>query len=124
MAGSSAGFHEGEDRLSPATRDLHRALVSLMEELEAMDWYQQRIDAGSDAELRAILAHNRDEEAEHAAMLIEWIRRRAPFFEAPLREYLFTDGDIPGRERANATPPRLDGGPRPGPRPLGALRDA
>ncbi len=75
MAGASQGFHEDEKVLSSRTRDLHRALVSLQEELEAVDWYQQRADATEDPELRAILEHNRDEEKEHAMMLLEWLRR-------------------------------------------------
>jgi ferritin-like protein len=97
---SSTGFHEAEEHLAPATRDMHRAIVSLMEELEAVDWYQQRMDATQDGELRDILRHNRDEEKEHAAMVLEWIRRHDPSFDAKLREYLFTEGSIVGRERA------------------------
>jgi ferritin-like protein len=97
---SSEGLHESEDRLTPATRDMHRAIVSLMEELEAVDWYQQRIDAADDGELREILRHNRDEEKEHAAMVLEWIRRRDNVFDAKLREFLFTEGPIVGREQA------------------------
>ena len=97
---SSTSFHESEERLKPATRDMHRAIVSLMEELEAVDWYQQRMDATEDSELRDILRHNRDEEKEHAAMVLEWIRRRDGTFDAKLREYLFTEGSIVGRERA------------------------
>ena len=97
---SSTGFHEAEQHLAPTTRDMHRAIVSLMEELEAVDWYQQRMDATADGELREILRHNRDEEKEHAAMVLEWIRRRDPSFDAKLREYLFTEGSIVGRERA------------------------
>ena len=97
---SSVSLHEPEERLAPATRDMHRAIVSLMEELEAVDWYQQRMDATQDGELRDILRHNRDEEKEHAAMVLEWIRRRDPSFDAKLREYLFTEGSIVGRERA------------------------
>ena len=84
--------------LRPATMERHRAIVSLMEELEAIDWYQQRIDATHDDELREILEHNREEEQEHAAMVLEWIRRRDPKFDAHLREYLFTEGRIVGRE--------------------------
>jgi ferritin-like protein len=76
MAGASQGFHEDESRLSSRTKDLHRAIVSLQEELEAVDWYQQRADACEDPELREILEHNRDEEKEHAMMLLEWLRRR------------------------------------------------
>jgi ferritin-like protein len=98
MAQSSASFHESEEHLTTASRDLHRAIVSLMEELEAVDWYQQRIDATQDAELREILAHNRDEEKEHAAMVLEWIRRRDRGFDTKLREYLFTEGSIVARE--------------------------
>jgi ferritin-like protein len=91
---ASTGFHESEERLTPATRDLHRAIVSLMEELEAVDWYQQRVDATDDAELREILAHNRDEEKEHAAMVLEWIRRRDDGFSGVLKTYLFSEGSI------------------------------
>jgi hypothetical protein len=79
---------------------MHRALVSLMEELEAIDWYQQRIDAAQDDGLRAILRHNREEEIEHAAMVLEWIRRRDGDFDARLRQYLYSEGDIVDRERA------------------------
>jgi len=91
---SSEGFHERYEDLSEGTRDLHRAIASLMEELEAVDWYQQRVDACSDQELKAILAHNRDEEKEHAAMVLEWIRRRDPGFHEQLKTYLFTDKPI------------------------------
>jgi uncharacterized protein len=97
---NSVGFHESNDALTPATMDLHRALTSLMEELEAVDWYQQRVDAATDDELRAILAHNRDEEMEHAAMVLEWIRRRTPKMDEVLRTYLFTEGSIIGLEKA------------------------
>jgi hypothetical protein len=98
MPQGSTTFHESEERLSPATRDMHRAIVSLMEELEAVDWYQQRMDATEDGELREILRHNRDEEKEHAAMVLEWIRRHDGVFDAKLREYLFIEGSIVGRE--------------------------
>lgn len=94
MPSGSAAFHESEDRLTQRTRDLHRAIVSLGEELEAIDWYQQRIDATEDGELREILRHNRNEEIEHASMLLEWIRRREPDFAERLRPRLFTDGSI------------------------------
>jgi ferritin-like protein len=100
MAASSAGFHEASEKLTAATMDMHRAIVSLMEELEAVDWYQQRVDAASDDELREILAHNRDEEKEHAAMVLEWIRRRDPAFDTMLREYLFTTSSIVRVEEA------------------------
>ncbi len=88
------GLHEAADELSEATRNMHRAIVSLIEELEAVDWYQQRADACKDRELKAILAHNRDEEKEHAAMLLEWIRRKDPAFSRELKDYLFTDKAI------------------------------
>ena len=91
---SHEGYHESVDKLTEKTQDMHRAIVSLMEELEAIDWYQQRIDVCKDKELRAILAHNRDEEKEHAAMVLEWIRRQDPSFDKELREYLFTDKPI------------------------------
>jgi ferritin-like protein len=88
---ASVGYHEPIEELSDQTRDMHKAIVSLMEELEAIDWYNQRVDACKDEELKAILAHNRDEEKEHAAMVMEWIRRRDPVFSAEMKEYLFTD---------------------------------
>src|SRR5581483_10621867 len=100
MAGNSGSFHESEERLRPETMDHHRAIVSLMEELEAVDWYDQRIDATSDPELRAILVHNRDEEKEHAAMALEWLRRHDPELDRFLRQYLFTEGSITGIEEA------------------------
>jgi ferritin-like protein len=87
-------LYEPINEISDETRDLHRAITSLMEELEAVDWYQQRVDACRDDELRAILAHNRDEEKEHAAMVLEWIRRRDPDFDKELRDYLFTNKPI------------------------------
>ena len=91
---SSVGYHEPVEELSDETRDMHRAIVSLIEELEAVDWYNQRADACRDPELKAILAHNRDEEKEHAAMAIEWLRRHDPVFDRHLRTYLFTTGNI------------------------------
>jgi ferritin-like protein len=90
----SAGLHEPESRLSPETIDRHRAIVSLQEELEAIDWYDQRVEATSDPELAEVLAHNRDEEKEHAAMTLEWLRRRDPVLDAQLRRYLFTSGPL------------------------------
>ncbi|MFB8829385.1 encapsulin-associated ferritin-like protein [Azotobacter sp. CWF10] len=91
---SSVGYHEPIEELSAETRDMHRAIVSLMEELEAIDWYNQRVDACRDPELRAILAHNRDEEKEHATMVLEWIRRKDPKFSGEFKEYLFSEGPI------------------------------
>ena len=91
---SNEGYHEPIDELSDSTRDMHRAIISLMEELEAIDWYNQRVDACKDPELAAILAHNRDEEKEHAAMALEWIRRNDSVFAAELKDFLFTDKPI------------------------------
>jgi ferritin-like protein len=91
---SHEDLHEAASDLSESTRDMHRAIVSLIEELEAVDWYQQRVDACKDPELRAILAHNRDEEKEHAAMVLEWIRRRDGAFDKELKDYLFTKDPI------------------------------
>jgi uncharacterized protein len=98
MTSQSAGTHEPLEKLETLTVDLHRALRSLMEELEAVDWYQQRVDATDDADLKRVLAHNRDEEIEHAAMVLEWIRRNNSTFDRMLRAYLFTEGEITGIE--------------------------
>ena len=92
MASSSATLHE--DNLKPKTIDQHRAYVSLQEELEAADWYNQRVEGATDPELAAILAHNRDEEKEHAAMVLEWLRRSDPKLDEHLRTYLFTEGSL------------------------------
>jgi uncharacterized protein len=94
MAGSSDTYHEPLDKLSSATQDMHRALVSLQEELEAVDWYQQRADATEDPELKAILLHNMREEIEHASMVLEWLRRNHPDFATHLRTYLFQEKPI------------------------------
>lgn len=93
---SNEGYHEPIDELTNETRDMHRAIASLMEELEAVDWYNQRVDACKNEELKAILAHNRDEEKEHAAMVLEWIRRQDPSFDKELKDYLFTDPPVSG----------------------------
>ena len=94
MAGNSAGFHEDESKLSVHLMDRHRAIVSIMEELEAVDWYDQRVEATTDPALAEILAHNRDEEKEHAAMTLEWLRRHDAKWDANLHTYLFTDEDV------------------------------
>jgi ferritin-like protein len=91
---SNEGYHEPIGELKDDTRNMHRAITSLMEELEAVDWYNQRVDACKDTELREILTHNRDEEKEHAAMLLEWIRRQDSTFDKKLKDYLFTDKPI------------------------------
>lgn len=100
MAGASNTLHEDPSILSSSTRDIHRALVSLQEELEAVDWYRQRAEACADGELRALLAHNMREEIEHAAMLLEWLRRTDPDFDTHLRTYLYTEGSILEAEEA------------------------
>jgi hypothetical protein len=94
MAGSSDTYHESLDKLSSRTQDMHRALVSLQEELEAVDWYQQRADATEDAELKAILLHNMREEIEHASMVLEWLRRNHADFSQHLHTYLFQQKPI------------------------------
>lgn len=91
---SSEVLHVAREKLKPYTLHLHYAITSLMEELEAVDWYRQRADDTDDTDLREVLLHNAKEEMEHASMLIEWIRRKEPLFDAQLREYLFTDRPI------------------------------
>lgn len=95
---SSEGLHAPRERLSAKTLSMHHAIVSLMEELEAADWYRQRADDCDDEALKAILLHNMREEVEHAAMVLEWLRRNDDVFDSQLREYLFKDGDIAGHE--------------------------
>jgi hypothetical protein len=104
MAGET--LHEERSELGPEILDRHRAISTIMEELEAINWYNQRIKASTDAELRAILAHNRNEEKEHASMLLEWLRRQDAEFDTHLRTFLFSSGPI--REKpaeAAAVPP-------------------
>ena len=91
---ANEGYHEQIQDLSDETRDMHRAISSLMEELEAVDWYNQRVDACKDNDLKAILVHNRDEEKEHASMILEWIRRKDSTFDTELKDFLFTDKPI------------------------------
>lgn len=91
---SSENLHEAREDLPEEVIDKHRAISSLIEELDAVDWYDQRAAVTSDAELREILLHNRNEEMEHAAMVLEWLRRRYPVIDEHLRTYLFVDGDI------------------------------
>ena len=101
---ASEGFHEPFEVLVEATIDHHRAITSLCEELEAIDWYDQRVKATADASLAAVLAYNRDDEKEHASMLLEWLRRRDPALDENLRKFLFTSEPITeiGRETADA----------------------
>jgi len=91
---ASEGLHESADALDAAVIDRHRAIRSIMEELEAIDWYDQRVDATDDPSLGEVLAHNRDEEKEHAAMTLEWLRRHDGVFDRHLRTYLFSEGSI------------------------------
>jgi ferritin-like protein len=100
MATASQGYHEAEDKLSPEVKNMHRALVSLQEELEAVDWYRQRAEVTESAELKAELLHNMEEEMEHACMLLEWLRRHDPLFEQKLRTYLFQSKPITEIEEA------------------------
>lgn len=95
---SSEGLHAPRERLSKETLAMHHAIVSLMEELEAADWYRQRADDCDDEALKAILLHNMREEIEHASMVLEWLRRNSEDFDRELREYLFSDGDIAAHE--------------------------
>ena len=97
---SSDSLHENPDKLGPKVIDQHRAIVSLMEELEAVDWYSQRAKATENPELRAILEHNRDEEKEHAAMVLEWLRRGDAKLNEHLRTFLFTEGPLAAVEAA------------------------
>jgi hypothetical protein len=91
-------YHESWDALPAEARDIHRAISSLKEEVEAVDWYHQRVVMCGDPELKKILAHNRDEEIEHAVMTLEWLRRKMPKWDENLREYLFKEGDITSHE--------------------------
>lgn len=84
------GYHEPTELLTPKTKDMHRAISSLMEELEAVDWYNQRVECCRDEELKKILIHNRDEEKEHAAMVLEWIRKQDDFFDKELKDKLYS----------------------------------
>ena len=91
---SHEGYHESADLLPEATKDFHRAIESLIEELEAVDWYQQRADATKEETLRAVLLHNRNEEVEHAMMTLEWLRRRDAKIDETARMFLFAEGEI------------------------------
>ena len=127
MAGGSGALHESPEVLRPETVERHRAIVSLMEELEAIDWYDQRVDAARDQELRDVLAHNRDEEKEHAAMALEWLRRSDPTLSQHLKTFLFTHGPITGIEATmdNAGGDAEEGGPSDdGSLGIGSLRSA
>ncbi len=87
-------YHEPHDKLSSETRDFTRALNSLKEEVEAVDWYQQRMELANNNQLKKILKHNRNEEIEHACMLIEWLRRNMDGWDEQLNTYLNTSVDL------------------------------
>ena len=97
-------YHEPTDELPGADRDLHRALTSLKEEIEAVDWYHQRVAACQDQSLKALLAHNRDEEIEHACMALEWLRRNMPVWDDMMRTYLFTEQPVTEIEESAGAP--------------------
>lgn len=99
---ASETLHVPREKLTKKTLQLHYAIASLMEEMEAVDWYRQRADDCDDPELKAILLHNAKEEMEHAAMVLEWIRRNDEQFDGQLREYLFTEDSITGQEEESA----------------------
>lgn len=91
---TSAEWHEDYNKMSEASRNFSRAIKSVQEELEAVDWYNQRAEQTTDGQLKKILEHNRDEEIEHATMALEWLRRTNPVFDKHMKTYLFTEGDI------------------------------
>lgn len=124
---ASETLHEDAETLGADVIDHHRAIASLMEELEAVDWYNQRAKATQNPELRAILEHNRDEEKEHAAMALEWIRRNDPKMHEHLRTYLFTEGAVAAIEAEAEAAGGEEGGDAPptdGSLGIGSLRKA
>jgi len=94
------GYHEDPNQLSDFAKDYHRVIESTMEELEAVDWYNQRAECATDPEAKALMEHNRDEEIEHACMGIEWLRKNSPVWDAMLREFLFKEGSVVESEEA------------------------
>ena len=116
------GYHEDEAVLGPDVKDRHRAIVSLGEELEAVDWYDQRVAATDDESLAEILAHNRDEEKEHAAMTLEWLRRHDPKMDEVLHTYLFTQGSVLTTESAETGGGGSGGAPSDGSLGIGSLK--
>lgn len=119
---SSESYHEPLDLLSEGTRNLHRAIVSLCEELQAVDWYHQRAEACSDDELRAVISHNENEEVEHAMMNLEWIRRNSSVFDANIKKYLGRAGSIIGLESAGRGEAIAESAPPGGGLGIGSLR--
>lgn len=104
------GYYEPAGDLDSRTRAISHGINTLIEELEATDYYNQRISTCEDADLRALMAHNRDEELEHAAMAVEWLRRQLPRFDRELRAYLFTAGDLLALEEGVSAEETADGG--------------
>ena len=119
---SSAGLHEPAESMTPQVIDRHRAIVSLQEELEAVDWYDQRVAATDDASLAAVLAHNRDEEKEHAAMVLEWLRRHDAVIDKQLHTYLFTEAPVTEVEAIAEAADGAAGGPSDGSLGIGSLK--
>src|ERR1051325_4912361 len=119
---SSERLHGSPEWRGAEVTDTHRAIVSLMEELEAVDWYNQRAKATANPELRAILEHNRDEEKEHAAMALEWLRRNDPKLHEHLKTFLFTDGPITQIEKAMTAGEEEGAAPSDGSLGIGSLR--
>jgi ferritin-like protein len=119
---ASTEYHEPPELLSQETKEMHRALVSAIEELEAIDWYQQRADACEDEDLRAILLHNKEEEMEHFLMTLEWIRRRSPKFSSEMKKYLFTEGPLTQIEEKAEGGGEAGGGSAGGSLGIGALK--
>jgi uncharacterized protein len=120
---SSETLHEDPAKLGPEIIDQHRAISSLVEELEAIDWYNQRATVTTDDELRAILIHNRDEEKEHACMVLEWLRRQDPKLDVNLRKYLFTEESFAAQIAAEKAAPPAPVAPA-GHLAIGSLRAA
>ena len=119
---SSETLHEAADVIGPAVIDRHRAIVSLMEELEAVDWYDQRVAATQDPSLAAILAHHRDEEKEHASMVLEWLRRHDAVIDKQLRTYLFTEAPVTEVEAIAEAADGTAAGPTDGSLGIGSLK--
>lgn len=118
----SESYHEPVELLSESTKNMHRAIVSLREELEAVDWYQQRAEACSDAELRAVLLHNKNEEIEHAMMTLEWLRRNDAVFAENIDTYLHSEGPITEVEEQGQGAPKQSAAPVDRSLGIGSLR--
>lgn len=111
---ASDTYHEPIEEISSSTRDMHRAITTLIEELEAIDWYQQRAEACTDDELRAVILHNKNEEVEHAMMTLEWLRRKNPEFKRHVATYVNTEGAITAIEEEDEKEPQQGPSAAPG----------